>query len=941
MKNINDTSHIDSVSIDEHKKVLFELEEAQRKIDFYEALVDSIPIPTFAKSDDARFCVLNKAYGEYFNTDTKALLGTSVLDLEHLSEEDRRRYEGEDLYAIKHSSEIHYETTFDLEGGQGQALYWSRGFSCPKTNQKGLVGVIVDISKQKSFEANLGTLVVQLQKTQEEVGIANERMSVMLDSMPLAAQVWSEKREMLEASQETARLFGFDCPEAFIENFKQIVPEFQPDGSKSSELATQYIEEAFREGYVKKNWTQLNTSGEEIPLEATFILSSVHDEKVLLVFLRDLREQNEGIRKLREADEYTKLMLDASPFGTIIWNQNFELVDCNQATANSFGVKNSSEFIEHFEKLYPEFQADGVLSTQRMQEHFEKTLHEGSSKVYWTGKCIDGNSIPFEVTTTRARHNDEFVVIAFMKDLREVEESKRKASRAERRAEAILNGIPLGINILTADKVIIDCNEQAIQTREFTTKEDYIENAMKLLPLAQPNGKESALLIQEKFAEVDAKGYSRFELYTRTKKGNELPMEVTLVQAHIEHEELYISYTFDLRDTKRMLKEIEIAKEAAEQSAQAKSEFLANMSHEIRTPMNGILGLLHILSDTKLDTMQKDYMQKALFSTKELLRIINDILDFSKIEAGKLDMESLPFTIHDICSELESLFGRAMREKGLQSVMDEGDFATRPIMGDPLRLKQVLFNLVSNAIKFTGKGHIGLKIQSELRDNNTLFCHFTISDTGIGLTEGQIKKLFSAFSQADTSVTRKYGGTGLGLAISKKIVNLMQGDIWVESTPGKGSNFYFTAIFTLADENASLPYSIESLKDQEKTCYSGHLLLVEDNHINQLIATELLRNVGYTLDIANNGQEALDMLENHPYDLVLMDIQMPIMDGLTASMAIRNNPKFAHLPIVAMSAHAMTGDKEKSLQHGMNDHITKPISPDILYQTLDYWLNKE
>ncbi len=905
-----------------------------------EALVDAIPMPVFAKTEDAKFCILNKAYEDFFNVKSSDLLGTSVLDLEHLPAEDRNKYQAEDLHLIKNTSEIHYEMPFETEQKKASTMYWSKGFVASQTGEKGLVGAIVDITKQKDFEASLARLVDQLQKTQEEVQVANERMKVMLDSMPLAAQIWSHDHKMIEASQETARLFGFKNPEDFIKNFKEIVPEFQPDGRKSDELARKYINDALEHGYLRKNWTQMNTNGEEIPLDAMFIPSTVHGKKVLLVFLRDLREQHASIAKIKEANEYTQIMLDASPFGALIWDENFMPIDCNHAMYKTFGLNSKEEFLANIPKLYPELQPDGVPSIQRIQENLLRTNTEDVVTGYWMGLDIHGNELPTEATAVHVIHNNQKMIVVFYRDLREVEASRKKAQAAEKRTEAILNGVPLGINLLTPDMKIVDCNEKALELREFNTKQDYIDNVMNLYPPTQPDGSNSTLLLQEKFAEVAKTGLSNFEFVTKTSTGNKLPLEVTLVRAHIENEELFISYVHDLRGTHKMLEEIKLSKEAAEKSAQAKSEFLANMSHEIRTPMNGILGLLHILSSTNLDEMQRNYMQNALFSTNELLRIINDILDFSKIEAGKLDMENTPFTIHDVCSELESLFGHAIRDKGLHCYMDEGDYATTPILGDPLRLKQVILNLVSNAIKFTGKGGIGVEIISKKDDNNKLHCHFKVSDTGIGLSEDQIKTLFTAFTQADTSVTRKYGGTGLGLAISKNIVDMMNGEIWVESTPGKGSNFLFTAVFELADEDVAIISPSDAIQKQEKRSYSGHLLLVEDNQINQIIAEELLRSVGYTLDIAGNGQECLEMLNENIYDLVLMDIQMPVMDGLTASRAIRKNPKFANLPIVAMSAHAMTGDKEKSLKNGMNDHVTKPISPDILYNTLDYWLDK-
>ncbi len=374
----------------------------------------------------------------------------------------------------------------------------------------------------------------------------------------------------------------------------------------------------------------------------------------------------------------------------------------------------------------------------------------------------------------------------------------------------------------------------------------------------------------------------------------------------------------------------------AKQSAQVKSEFLANMSHEIRTPMNGILGLLHLLTKTKLTEQQEDYVQKSLFSANNLLRIINDILDFSKMEAGKLELEEIPFTLQNVCDDIAALYTPKAKDQNVELIINQGEYPNLAVLGDPLRIKQVLFNFVSNALKFTEQGSITVNIQCKPPLDDTLHCVFSVQDTGIGLTQEQQERLFSAFTQADSSITRKYGGTGLGLVICKKIAKAVKGSLWAESTVGQGSTFFFKVDLPLSSETAEQPYA--GLAPQAKRVCTEHLLLVEDNEINQIIAQELLEQVGYTVDVANNGAEALDMLEKTAYAAVLMDIQMPIMDGLTAAQKIRQNPAFKNLIVIAMSAHAMVGDHETSLEHGMNDHITKPIDPDVLYKTLDYWI---
>ncbi len=383
----------------------------------------------------------------------------------------------------------------------------------------------------------------------------------------------------------------------------------------------------------------------------------------------------------------------------------------------------------------------------------------------------------------------------------------------------------------------------------------------------------------------------------------------------------------------------------AEENSRIKSDFLANMSHEIRTPMNGVLGLLHLLSQTKLDQKQDEYVQKTLYSANNLMRIIDDILDFSKMEANKLELESTKFTIANIFQEVTDLYTPKANSKHLDFEAYAGDYANKTLIGDPLRIKQVLFNLVSNAIKFTEQGKIILKVTYENPTNNKLNCIFSVEDNGIGLTKEQQQSLFTAFTQADTSTTRKYGGTGLGLAISKKIVETMQGKVWLRSAEGQGATFYFSLSFEMIDEDDTVindhdkATSMNTVAtNQNISSAKEQILLVEDNDINQMIAKELLESAGYKVDIAENGLIALDMLDKNPYDAVLMDIQMPIMDGLTATKKIRQNEAYKNLPVIAMSAHAMVGDREISLQSGMNDHITKPINPENLFASLQHWL---
>lgn len=401
--------------------------------------------------------------------------------------------------------------------------------------------------------------------------------------------------------------------------------------------------------------------------------------------------------------------------------------------------------------------------------------------------------------------------------------------------------------------------------------------------------------------------------------------------------DLYKSFHSELIKRKRAEETMKAARDEADHANRAKSEFLANMSHEIRTPINSIIGYQYLLKTTRLSPKQKEYGENIGLAAKNLLAIINEILDFSKIEAGRMVLEEVDFNIDDVLNELRIIVGMEAKRKGLELTIKVNDDVPRFLKGDITRLKQVIMNLLSNGIKFTHEGHISMGVELIEKDEEHAFIRFSVTDTGIGISEEQKKVLFQVFTQGDASTSRKYGGTGLGLAICKRIVELMKGEINVESQVGKGSTFSFSLRLKMADCMDEANKGSNGVCTQE-LCNIKRMLLVEDSAVNLQMTKEILENMGIETDTAQSGEEAIRRVENNKYELILMDIRMPGMDGYETTRRIRKLER-GSVPIVALTADAVEGVEQKAKEAGMDSYLTKPLEPESLLEVIRSIIN--
>jgi len=803
--------------------------------------------------------------------------------------------------------------------------------------------------------------VTARQRAEEQAKDAMNYIQTILSSSPMGIETFKATGETVSANEAASRIIGASRDQLVRQNFRSI-ESWRRFG------LLEVAERALASGLEQHGDFQVTTSfGERVDLNCLFVPFLFSGEQHLMLTIMDVTARRQAEAKLRYSLSLIDAVLESTPDAILVvdldgklarWNRKFidlwripEEMIAGHVDDPVLGhvvsqMADPAEFLARVMDLYqhPEDSCEDllVLADGRLIERYSQPLRIGAEIVgrYWSFR----DSTERRRSEEEVRRQLELRVSERTQSLEEVncellaincelEQRRNEAEETSKKMQQLSSAVEnSSTSIVITDFLgqIEYVNPKFTEVTGYLPEEVIGRNPRLLKAAGQPPERYRELW------ETISSGREWSGDFCNQKKSGEIFWEhasispIRSAQGHIIN---FVGVKEDITEQKRIAGELLAAQQAALAANRAKSEFLANMSHEIRTPLSAIIGFSDLTLRTALQPRQHEYLQKILTAGDLLLNIINDILDFSKIEARQLVMEQIPFRLDTILVNVTDIVRDKARQKGLELCVETAPEVALGLVGDQHRLSQVIVNLLSNAVKFTENGRVALRIALQQRAPGRVLLRFTVRDTGIGVTQEQARKLFQPFTQADGSTTRRFGGTGLGLSISKQLVELMGGEIWCESGMSQGSAFCFTAWFGAEEPGGSAqpvppdaprPDPLELTPD-----FSGsRVLLVEDNAVNMELASEILDATGAIVDAAENGREAVALVTGGGarYDLVLMDLQMPVLDGYQASRLIRSDGRFAGLPIIAMTAHAMTEVQQAILEAGMNAIITKPIN---------------
>lgn len=646
--------------------------------------------------------------------------------------------------------------------------------------------------------------------------------------------------------------------------------------------------------------------------------------------VRDVTDRNRIEKLLYDFSERFQTIFDNSTLGVVINNNDGVYVDVNNRLFEIFDYPTKEAFLQKtpYEHVY---RHDLPSIKEQLYDLITNKLHNVSfeTRVLTQNKQLKWVKVTSSIIEHSPNGSKQF--ISLIEDINDQKIAQEILARNEEKWRHVVENMELGIIELNEKGTITKLNNQASKIIGYVDSEIKGENIDCLI-----HDEYSRDLFYENWRLRKRLNHTAYEIKINKKNGKSGWILISGIPLRDNSNNFtgVLKIIMDITSRKKVLENLEIAKKMAEDSSKAKENFLANMSHEIRTPMNAIMGMAGLLKEAQNEMEKSKYIEAIENSSKNLLVIINDVLDISKIQANKLSLDKIPFKLSKVLHDLKELLVYKAEEKGILLNLEINKAIPDDLIGDPVRLNQILTNLISNAIKFTDDGHVKCKVELIKETIDRVHLEISVSDTGIGISEEMQDNIFESFIQEDQTTSRKYGGTGLGLTITKRLVELHHGEIKVHSIKGKGTTFTFDISYKKDDNPQETKKDIEFNAEFNLDKTKGlKVLLVEDHKINQLLAETILAKWKIHVTTADNGEIAIEKLKKESYDLVLMDVQMPVMDGLEATKHIRTILK-NNIPIIALTANAIKGDNVKCIQAGMNSYVSKPINPSILFNKI-------